>query len=47
MGAAYGVCWRKERYIQSFGKETRRREPLRTPMCREDYNIKMDLQEII
>jgi hypothetical protein len=35
----------KERCIKDFGKETRRKEPLTTPVCREECNIKVDVQE--
>jgi hypothetical protein len=36
----------KEKYVQNFGEETRKKAPLRNQRLRREDNIKMDLKEI-
>jgi hypothetical protein len=36
----------KEKYMQNFGEETRKKEPLQSQRLRREDNINIDLKEI-
>jgi hypothetical protein len=46
MGGAHSTYEREDRYIQGFGGKSLGKEIIHKTRCRQEYNIKMDLQEV-